>query len=337
MAVSEFDLIERFFAPLSQAAGPERGVALGIGDDCALLEVPAGQQLAVSIDTLVEGVHFPADTPAAVLASRAFGACLSDLAAMAAEPAWFTLALTLPHADEAWLQAFSDRLAECAGRHQVALVGGDTTHGRQLVITIQVHGWIPRDQALRRDGAGPGDHVFVTGTLGDSAAGLDQLQRPNDSQRPNNQRQHDSQPQDDRRYLIDRFEQPSPRISTGLALRPFASAAIDISDGLLADLGHILERSRLGAQIEPALLPLSAPLQRLYDRDQALQWALSGGEDFELCFCIPEARLQSFLRTFAQHPLPCTRIGQLTADSGLFLRTDDGSLQPTETLGYRHF
>ena len=170
MSISEFSLIERYFAPLSQTRQAS-GVALGIGDDCALLEVPSGHQLAVSLDTLVEGVHFLPDTPAEVIASRVFGACLSDLAAMGATPAWITLALTLPDTDEGWLQGFSRTLSELLDEYQLSLVGGDTTRGH-LTISLQVHGWVPSGQALCRHGAKAGDQVFVSGTLGDSAAGL---------------------------------------------------------------------------------------------------------------------------------------------------------------------
>lgn len=321
MSLSEFALIERFFAPLGLvSSNHNRGVALSIGDDCALLETPVGQQLAVSIDTLVENSHFLPNTAATTVASRAFGACLSDLAAMGAEPAWMTLALTLPETDEAWLTDFASQLAELAALYRVILVGGDTTKGPVLTVTIQVHGWVPKGQALRRDQAKAGDHVFVTGTLGDSAAGLDQLQTTGNVN-----------------ALVQRFNQPCPRISSGLLLRDWASAAIDISDGLLADLGHILERSQLGAEIELTRLPLSEVLTANYPLKQAQQWALAGGEDFELCFTVPAEKITAFKQVAAEHPVPITRIGQLTKNPGLYLIKGDGSRQQTTARGFQHF
>ncbi len=320
MAISEFSLIERFFAP---AGRDGRGVTLGIGDDCALLEIPEGQQLAVSIDTLVEGVHFLANMPADAIARRAFGACLSDLAAMGAEPAWITLALTLPEADENWLQAFSEALAEEIAGYGVCLVGGDTTRGHRT-ISLQVHGWVPRGQALTRSGASVGDHVFVTGSLGDSAAGLNRLCNSTDEQAADS-------------YLISRFQTPTPRISTGILLRGFASAAIDISDGLLADLGHILEQSGTGARLEVSQLPLSPALSRHGDREQAIRWALSGGEDFELCFCIPDERVDEFRQAVAAHEVPCTPIGRLITGNEIRLLQPDGREQLSEASGYKHF
>ncbi|MEH6625672.1 MAG: thiamine-phosphate kinase [Motiliproteus sp.] len=317
MALSEFSLIERYFAPLCHNG---RGVKLGIGDDCAVLEIPAGHQLAVSIDTLVEGTHFLPGTPAAAIAQRTIGACLSDLAAMGAEPAWITLALCLPEANEAWLKAFSNALGDVIKRWDISLVGGDTTRGEQLTISIQVHGWVPQGQALKRSGANTGDHIFVTGTLGDSAAGLDQLQQGHSDN-----------------WLIQRFYQPSPRLSTGIEIRPYASAAIDISDGLLADLGHILQQSGVGAIVDLQALPLSPQLQSLYDAEQAQQWALSGGEDFELCFCIPESALPEFQQQIQQHPVPCSAIGVITAAPGIQLQAADGSLSNTQPQGFRHF
>ncbi|WP_207060861.1 thiamine-phosphate kinase [Motiliproteus sp. SC1-56] len=316
MALSEFELIERYFASSADAHG--RGVALGIGDDCALLEVPAGQQLAVSIDTLVSGVHFPADAPPARIARRALAACLSDLAAMGAEPAWLTLALTLPAADPAWLEPFGKALAEGAADYGVALVGGDTTRG-PLTLSLQVHGWVPRGEALRRDGGRPGDAVFVTGTLGDAMAGLDQLL-------------HVAEPAP---ALVERFYRPQARIATGLALRPYASAAIDISDGLVADLGHLMDRSGCGARIDFECLPLSEALRSNYAKQQALSWAGSGGEDFELCFTVPPERLAAFEAALAEHTVPVTRIGTLESQPGLRMTGADADV--ASRGGYRHF
>ena len=331
MSISEFSLIERYFTPLDQQSN---GVALGVGDDCALLEVPHGYQLAVSIDTLVEGVHFLPGTPAENIASRVFGACLSDLAAMGAEPAWITLALTIPNASEEWLEGFSRCLHDKMSAFNVTLVGGDTTRGH-LTISMQVHGWVPKGQALQRNTANAGDHIFVSGTLGDSAAGLDQLMADLDKTeaKPDTHKENNEQ----LAYLIHRFQHPEPRISTGLAIRPFASAGIDISDGLLADLGHILKQSQVGAIIEAGQLPISTALAKNYDQQQAQRWALTGGEDFELCFCIPESKLRSFQQALEGHPVNLTCIGKLTQEQGIFLKPEDGNIKPVTAQGYKHF
>ncbi len=320
MSLSEFSLIQRYFAPLGESNDKNRGVILGIGDDCALLETPPDHQLAVSIDTLVEGSHFLPGSHPEHIASRAFGSCLSDLAAMGATPAWFTLALTLPSLDEPWLEKFAATLSTLAHEHNIVLVGGDTTKGATLTISIQVHGWVPRGKAMRRDTANVGDRIFVTGTLGDSCAGLDQLQRDGNIG-----------------YLIGRFNRPIPRISTGLAIREWASAAIDVSDGLLQDLGHILGQCSLGAVLDAQLIPLSPTLKENYNPDAALQMALSGGEDFELCFCVPEDQINAFLNALKNHPVRLTEIGYLVKETGLWLLHADGMKQPIDQQGFQHF
>ncbi len=316
MALGEFDLIARYFSDLGQAPG----VVLGVGDDCALLEVPTGQQLAVSLDTLVEGVHFPADADPEAVGWRALAVNLSDLAAMGATPAWLTLGLTLPEADPEWLEGFSRGLAELARHAGVQLVGGDTTRGPRC-LSLQVHGWVPAGQALRRDGARPGDLIYVTGTLGDSAAGLAQWQ----NQRP------DPDP-----WLAQRFMRPEPRLAWGQRLRGLASAAIDLSDGLVSDLGHILQRSGVAARVERERLPLSRPLREAVAYEQALTWALSGGEDFELCFTLPPERRKALEALGKLDGVGCTCIGVIDAGDGL--RVLDAAGAPCETLaGYRHF
>lgn len=320
MSLSEFALIKRYFAPLSQSGDKDAGVVLGIGDDCALLETPADHQLAVSIDTLVEGSHFLPGTHPEYIASRAFGSCLSDLAAMGAKPAWFTLALTLPNIEETWLESFAATLSTLSKEHGIVLVGGDTTKGATLTISIQVHGWVPRGKAIRRDTANVGDRIFITGTLGDSAAGLDQLQRDGKN-----------------RFLIGRFNRPTPRIATGLAIREWASACIDVSDGLLQDLGHILQQSGLGAVLDSEHIPMSPALRESYSSDTALQMALAGGEDFELCFCVPEDQIEGFLLALQNHPVRLTEIGYMVKDRGLWLLHADGMKQSVDQLGFQHF
>jgi len=322
MAVAEFELIDRYFKAL---LGYGRGVDLGIGDDCALLTVPAGQQLAVSIDTLVEGTHFLPDMPADQLAHRAVASCVSDLAAMGAEPVWVTLALTLPEADEAWLLLLSEGLGEALQRYGLSLVGGDTTRGHRT-LSLQVHGWVPQGQALTRRGAKPGDGIWVSGTLGDAMAGLDQLQRALRSELP--------APDP---YLLQRFYQPCARIALGQALRGIASAALDVSDGLLADLGHLLKADNLGAEIALDRLPYSPAMLAHYDAHQAQQWALAGGEDFELCFTVPEANEAALAAVLCDLDVGCQRIGRVRAEPGLNGRIQDGGSVVLQPQGYQHF
>lgn len=315
MALNEFQLIERYFA----AGGLRReDVVLGIGDDAALLRVPPGMELAVSIDTLVEGVHFPAGTQAAAVGHKALAVGLSDLAAMGAEPAWATLSLSLPEADEDWLGGFASGLSALAGRYGVQLVGGDTVRG-PLVVTLQVHGLVPAGQALRRRGARPGDRVYVTGTLGDAGLGLRLLRGELQATAA------------DTAYARGRLDLPQPRVETGLALRGIASAAIDVSDGLAADLGHILEVGGVGAVIDASALPLSEALVRSVEPAAALELALTAGDDYELCFTVPAAKVEDLAG------LSCTCIGQIEAGCGLRVAAADGSPVPLDHLGFDHF
>lgn len=319
MALTEFELIDRCFARLGEVG---EGVALGVGDDCALLEVPPGYQLAVSADTLVAGVHFPAGSDPAHIAQRALRVNLSDLAAMGAEPLAFTLALTLPSADTTWLDAFSRGLREAAEAFSIALVGGDTTRGPVPVITLQVMGLVPRGAALTRAGARPDDVVMVSGTLGDARAALEVLDLP------------PAQLDAGHRHWLERYHHPAPRLALGSALRGLASAAIDVSDGLAADLGHILERSGVGARINTTRLPLSAALS---GHPRAREFALYGGDDYELCFTVPRWALSAVHAAAAATSTPVTEIGVITAGPGLLTRGDDGHDVPLSPDGYRHF
>ncbi len=322
MSVSEFSLIERYFA----AHGLCRpDVALGIGDDCALLLPPTGQQLAATVDTLVAGVHFFADADSEGVGHKALAVNLSDLAAMGATPAWATLALTLPQVNEKWLAAFCRGLFTLADRHGVQLIGGDTTHGPITVITIQVHGFVPPGLALRRDGAKPGDALYVTGTPGDAGLALAAA-----FGKATIAASHEN-------YIRARLERPEPRITEGLALRGVASAAIDVSDGLAQDLGHILKRSRVGARLEVERLPLSPALAASLDQEAAVVTALTGGDDYELCFTVPPERASQLESSMAQWSCRCTRIGVVTAEPGLRLVCADGSAFHLERLGYDHF
>ena len=319
--LSEFAIISRFFSDL---AGESGAIDVGVGDDCALLKIPPGQRLAMSIDTVVEGRHFPASAAVEDIAYRAVAVAASDLAAMGATPLAATLALALPGADESWLQQFSRGLRAALGAFDLSLIGGDTTRG-PLTITVQVHGLLPDDRALLRSGAKPGDRVFVSGNLGDAAAALAMFAG-----------ELDVDPSQ-REYLYRRFYRPSPRLDLGCALLPVAASAIDISDGLLADLGHILECSGVGARVYVDRLPLSGALQSHSDRRSVVQWALTGGDDYELCFTVAEDCVSRLEAIAAQCDVSLTEIGEIVAGAGLQCLDADGEPVALETAGYQHF
>jgi len=316
----EFSLIDRIRQRTAQSRDDVR---LGIGDDAALLAVPSGQELAVAIDTLVEGVHFPHGTAPADIGWKALAVNLSDLAAMGATPAWALLALTLPNADEAFIDGLADGFAQLAQTYRLALVGGDTTRGA-LTVSVAVHGFVPPGKALTRAGAQVGDAVLVTGTLGDAAAGLRLLQQSHHSDAQSN-------------YLIARLHRPTPRIAAGLALRERASACIDVSDGLLADLGHICAASGVGAEIEAALLPRSSALLDRFDDARSRDFALSGGDDYELCFTVPPQRVASVQADLAKLGCGATRIGRIVEGEGVKVRDADGQWLEPAQQGWDHF
>ena len=322
MACGDFELIARYF---DRVTSSRRDVEKGIGDDCALLSVPEKQSLAISTDTLVAGVHFLADIHPADLGYKALAVNLSDLAAMGADPAWLTLALTLPNVDESWLESFSDSLFELLDYYDMQLIGGDTTRG-PLSMTLGIHGLVPQGRALRRSGARIGDWIYVTGTLGDSAAGLALLLG---QEQLSNPAAHEA--------LIKRHLRPIPRILQGQALRDLASSAIDISDGLISDLGHVLKASDCGARINLDALPLSEPLKQNFSSEQCLHWALSGGEDYELCFTVPEINRGALDVALGYLGVPFTCIGQMGPQSeGLVLLQDDRVVEFNHK-GFDHF
>ncbi|EOF5839071.1 thiamine-phosphate kinase [Salmonella enterica] len=322
MACGEFSLIARYF---DRVRSSRLDVETGIGDDCALLNIPEKQTLAISTDTLVAGNHFLPDIDPADLAYKALAVNLSDLAAMGADPAWLTLALTLPEVDEPWLEAFSDSLFELLNYYDMQLIGGDTTRG-PLSMTLGIHGYIPAGRALKRSGAKPGDWIYITGTPGDSAAGLAVLQN-----------RLLVAEETDARYFIKRHLRPTPRILHGQALRDIVSAAIDLSDGLISDLGHIVKASGCGARVDVDALPKSDAMMRHVDAGQAQRWALSGGEDYELCFTVPELNRGALDVAIGQLGVPFTCVGQMSADvEGLnFVR--DGMPVTFDWKGYDHF
>ena len=327
MAIGEFELIRKYFArpELSGAQGKYReGIQAGIGDDCALLNIPKGMLLAQSLDTLVESVHFPVGSDPYHLGFRALAVNLSDLAAMGAEPHSFTLGLTLPEVDESWLKSFSDGMARLAQQYGIALVGGDTTRG-PLTLSLHVQGLVAKEQALMRSGAKPGDLICVTGTLGDAAGALTYVLSGE---------QLDSCEDDSVRYLLTRYWYPCPRLYAGQWLsKKGATAALDISDGLLGDLGHILKASGVGATIDPEIIPRSATLNRQFGKEKAISLALTGGDDYELCFTIPQSAVAS-LPSILPDGCRITCIGQITDETGV-IRNAKG--EPLTAGSYTHF
>ena len=320
----EFSLIERIRSLTEQSRDDVR---LGIGDDAAVLAVPAGQELAVAIDTLVEGVHFPRGTSAVDIGWKALAVNLSDLAAMGATPAWALLALTLPEPDQAFVEGLAEGFAQLAKPHRLALVGGDTTRG-PLSISVAVHGFVAPGKALMRSCAKVGDAVLVTGTLGDAAAGLHALAHPFAVE---------EQRSDARDLLVARLNRPTPQLAAGSALRDLAHACIDISDGLIADLGHICTASGVGAEIDASLLPLSPSLMAIYDDASAQQFALTGGDDYELCFTVPMNRLADVQSDLSRLGCGVTRIGRIVEGQGVSVRGVDGQWLETEQAGWNHF
>jgi len=320
MALSESVLIERFF----RACGAQRSdVTLGIGDDAALLSFAAGNELVATTDTLVEGVHFPPQSPPASIGHRSLAVNLSDLAAMGARPCWALLALTLPSAEEAWLAEFAAGLGALAREHRVALVGGDTTRG-PLTVTVQLLGSLPTGSSLRRSGARPGDLLFVSGTPGDAAAGLALEQGRLEA------------PLGARDYLRERFLLPTPRVALGERLRAFASACIDVSDGLLGDAGKLAHASGVGVDVTFEELPLSEPLATTLGEERARLLALSGGDDYELCFAVPPAQVSHLQAELPPERWNYRRIGVLSETRGeRVLRA--GTVMEFSHSGYQHF
>lgn len=317
--MGEFELIRHYFAAAPCAQGGD-GVVRGIGDDCALLALPAGEQLAVSTDTLVAGVHFPESCDAFLLGQRALAVSASDLAAMGATPLAFTLALTLPAAEDIWLAEFARGLQLMAQNCSLALVGGDTTRG-PLSLTLTVFGRVPAGQALTRCGAQVGDLLCVGGSLGDGAGALPLVlgQRTAAAEL--------AEP------LLARYWSPQPQLALGQALRGRATAALDISDGLLADCGHIAKASGVALQVEQARLPLSPALLAFAGERQALACALSGGDDYRLAFTLPPALLADL-----QADWPEVRaIGRVLAGNGVQLLDGAGRLVAPPHSGYQHF
>lgn len=313
MSLGEFDIIARYFTRRERRAD----VLLGIGDDSAVLDVGADRKLVVAMDTIVTDVHFPEGSDAADIGYRALAVNLSDLAAMGAQPSWMTLSLSLPRADEQWLAGFASGLFELADRHDVALVGGDTVRG-PLVVTIQIGGWVEPDRWLTRSGAKPGDLLFISGVPGEAAAGLAVVQAGSASG-------------DAAERLRRRFLRPEPRVALGRKLRPIATAAMDVSDGVLTDLDKLCAASGCGAQLNVDALPASAAMRALFDADRCVEYALAGGDDYELLFTLPPDHALDLTGEPA-----LTQIGVMTAGRGVSC-SRNGQPFHLNRGGYDHF
>lgn len=322
--LSEFDIIQQYFAQPGLAANTNEAIRKGIGDDCALLSIPAGFELAISMDTLVENVHFPANAEANLIAYRALAVNLSDLAATGASPLAFTLALTLPNADEAWIRAFSEGLKQCAAEFSCPLVGGDTTRG-PLSITIQVHGLVPSGKAITRSGASPGDKIYVSGSLGVAAHALRYLQ------------EEQAMSPENKALLDTAFYRPIPRLTLGSGAAGIVSAGMDISDGLLADLGHLCRNSNTGAEIHLPTIPVARPLKTHLPEQEALALAVTGGDDYELLLTAHPDKEQALLELGAKCNVPINCIGEMTAGDAVTCLDAQGKKVRFDQKGYQHF
>lgn len=316
--MDEFDIIKHYFV---QPTLQRSDVILGSGDDGAVLQVPADHQLVVTIDTLIEGVHFPINTPAYDIGYKSLAVNLSDLAAMGAEPVWATMALSLPSSDDKWLQEFSRGFFDLARQFNVQLIGGDLTRGPTLTISVQAHGIVPSGLALRRDGAVIGDDIYVTGTLGDAGLALHLLKMQN------------RVPED----LLTRLNRPFPRVTAGILLRGIANSVIDISDGLVADLNHILDRSHVGAIINVDQIPLSNAFKQNIADNEMMPLALTAGDDYELCFTVSPQREAVLKKTLMNIGCDYHKIGTIDKELQLRLLKADGTLLSLQKEGYTHF
>jgi thiamine-monophosphate kinase len=316
--MDEFALINAFFKSIS----PHRkDVILGIGDDGACLEVPSGKTLVVSTDTLVSGVHFLSSWNPFDIAYRSIMVNVSDIIAMGAQPCWISLALTLPEFDQSWLFNFAQGLKSALEVYDLALIGGDTTKGL-LSITITVHGLVDRNHELRRSGAKAGDEIFLSGEIGAAALAISLMDTPI--------------PQKDRNIIMEKLLKPVPQLEFINYLYPHATAAIDISDGLAADLNHICQASKVGALLDLSKIPVH-PLVYKYKKESACEFAMQGGDDYVLCFTVAELAKVSFLQLIHQANLSCYAVGKIQEKLGLFGQYSKNKILPLVPIGYRHF
>ncbi len=319
--MNEFELIRNYFACQGLA---REDVIVSIGDDAAVVAPPSGMQQVLTTDMLVAGRHFFADADPRSIGHKALAVNLSDIAAMGATPAWFTLDLSLPSADPDWLRAFARGLFELADQYRTQLVGGDTVRG-PLAVAIQLCGLVPVGEALLRSGARPGDRIYVTGTLGDAALALSHRRETLDLTEP------------ERLQVMQRLDYPQPRVAAGEAVRTLASSCIDVSDGLYADLGHILEASDVGARLVSEKIPLSSVYQRHSDRFGGAELALSNGDDYELCFTLPPASVSELQHILPRCECDLTYIGDIEAQPGLRMVDASGRIYEPKLRGYDHF
>ena len=321
MSSSEFELINKYFKNLTD---DDPSVQCGIGDDAAIIHIPHGMEVALSIDTLLEGTHFPAETQPSDIAYKALAVNLSDMAAMGAVPKWVLLSISLPEKDEDWIEKFVSGFLELARPHSVSLIGGDLSRG-PLSITVQIQGLLPTGSALKRNGAQKDDLIYVTGTLGDAGVGLDIMNGKL------------SVGEKQRMFFLNSLNRPDISIDTGIRLRNIASSAIDISDGLMADLGHILGASRVGAEIEVKKIPLSEAMQQCIDETTAWNHALTSGDDYKLCFTASAEKHDLIINTFKELKLAVSCIGKITGERGLSCKSPEGRLFEPSGSPYRHF
>ncbi len=315
--MNEFNIIDHYF---NQNFPAQSNVILGIGDDAALCTVPAGMQLAISVDTLVEGIHFPKNTHPQDIGYKALAVNLSDLAAMGATPVWMTLALSCPQMEQNWLKQFTAGLLELAQLYQISLIGGDTTRGT-LTISIQIMGFVPQQQALQRNSAQINDDIYVTGTLGDAGLGLASIQNKINLAT------------DAKKFTETRLNRPTPQVEVGKSLRNIATSAIDISDGLAADLGHILTASNVGASLQLKNLPLSTAMQTNLSLETAWNLALTAGDDYELCFTVPPNKAAMLKQIMTAK---YTRIGKIEPTLGLRCMNNQQQFK-LQKSGFQHF
>ncbi|MFW2403114.1 MAG: thiamine-phosphate kinase [Gammaproteobacteria bacterium] len=322
--MDEFALIDRYFASrVAETMLDREDVRVGIGDDAAVTRIDAGSELVVATDTLVAGTHFPADTPAHALGHRCLAVNLSDVAAMGAEPLWCTLALTLPEGSADWVDAFSSGFMALANAHKVALVGGDTTRG-PLSVTVTIHGRVAPGTAVLRGGAAAGQGIYVTGRVGAAAAGLALLQAANDDASRS------------QRDLVRRFLYPEPRVDEGRALSGVASAMIDLSDGLNVDLSRVLRASGVGAELTVESLPLDPAAIECFGGARATDFALSGGDDYELCFTVPRGAEEGLRKAASNWSCGISRIGTTVAGDDASW-SENGCAFDVSDNSFRHF
>lgn len=334
MSRSEFDIIRQYFSGIGTPAHSP-GVVLGVGDDAAVLQIPSSLQQCVSTDMLVESVHFPVDAPSALVGQKALSVNLSDLAAMGARPFCFTLSLSLPEYNARWLEGFSEGLSRVAERYACPLVGGDTCTG-PLVISIQVLGLAEPQSILRRDGARVGDAVLVTGTLGKGALGLAAMGLPVHFDAGLHEQLNDLSPQA-RETLENFYYCPQPRLDFARQAAPYINSAIDVSDGLVGDLGHIVHASGAGAIVDSSAIPFAPAVVDCTSPSQRLEAALYGGDDYELCFTAAKENLAALKEVASNLQLQLTEIGEIDQGEGLRIRDQHGNLGAAQTKAYRHF